>query len=148
MANNKLRARATQHEQFVSNKGPTACRMALGNMLGVTCLVPPLPDTTTDMWLAVIISLSCQLTSVTNVVGHVVLTVWCWEWCCSVMYVLRVRGASVAPKFHWVGDRKNTQVSRLKLTVHGIMLYTIPGGQYAKVSLGASLAKVPPEAHL
>ena len=96
---NKPRPRARQHEQIVSNKWPTACTMALEKMLGAICLVPPLLDTSTDMWLAVIISPSCQLTSVMNVVGHMVLTVWCWWWCCSVMYVLRVRGASVAPIF-------------------------------------------------
>ena len=78
MAYNKLRPRARQHEQIVSNKGPTACRMTLEKMLGATCLVPPLPDTTTDIWLAVIMSLSCRLTPVMNVVSHVVLTVWCW----------------------------------------------------------------------
>ena len=78
MANNKLRPRARQHEQIVCNKGPTACRMALEKMLGATCLVPLLPDTTADMWLAVIISPSCQLTPVISVIGHMVLTVWCW----------------------------------------------------------------------
>ena len=78
MANNKPRPRARQHKQIVSNKWPTAFRMALEKMLGPTCLMPPLPDTTIDMWLAVIISLSCQLTPVMKVVGHMVLTVWCW----------------------------------------------------------------------
>ena len=72
MANNKPRPRARQHEQIVSNKWPTACTMALEKMLGATCLVPPLPDTTTDMRLAITISLSCQLTPVMNVVGHMV----------------------------------------------------------------------------
>ena len=76
MANNKPRPRARQHKQIVSNKWPS--RMTLAKMLGAIYLVPPLPDTTMDMWLAVIISLSCQLTPVMNVVGHMVLTVWCW----------------------------------------------------------------------
>ena len=83
MVINKQRPRARQHEQIVSNKGPTACRMTYEKMLGATYLVPPLPDTTTDMWLAVIISLSCLLTPVMNVVGHMVLTVWCVQ---SVSY--------------------------------------------------------------
>ena len=52
--------------------------MASEKMLSANCLVPPLPDTTTVMWLAVIISPSCQLTPVMNMVGHMVLTVWCW----------------------------------------------------------------------
>ena len=78
MANNKPRPRARQHEQIVSNKGPTAWEMPLEKMLGATFLVPPLPNTFTDMWLAVIISLSCELTPVMNVVGHMVFTVWCW----------------------------------------------------------------------
>ena len=47
MANNELRPRAGQHEQIVSNKEPTACRMTLEKMLGATYLMPPLPDTTT-----------------------------------------------------------------------------------------------------
>ena len=34
MANNELRPRARQHEQFVSNKEPTACRMASEKVLG------------------------------------------------------------------------------------------------------------------
>ena len=34
MATNELRPRARQHEQVVSNKGPTACRMSLEKMLG------------------------------------------------------------------------------------------------------------------
>ena len=78
MAINKPRPRARQHEHIVINERPTACKIALGKMLGATCLVPPLPDTTTNMWLAVIISLSCPLTPVMNAVGHRVLTFWCW----------------------------------------------------------------------
>ena len=47
MANYELRPRARQHEQIVSTKRPTACKMALEKMLGATYVMPPLPDTTT-----------------------------------------------------------------------------------------------------
>ena len=64
--------------------------------------------------------------------------------------MVRVRGASVAPIFHWAGHRKNTTYvsSPLELTVNGIMVYTIPGAQEAEVPPVASLSNVPPEAHL
>ena len=39
MANNKPRPRARQNEQIVSNKEPTACRMALEKMLGTICRI-------------------------------------------------------------------------------------------------------------
>ena len=77
MANDTPKPRVRQREHIVSNKGPTACRIAIEKMLGATCLVPPLPDTTTDTWLAVIISLSCEFTPVMIMVGHMVSTVWC-----------------------------------------------------------------------
>ena len=83
-------------------------RMTLGKMLGrYLCLMSPLPDTTTDMWLAVPISLSCQLTPVINVVGRgadgvVLLVMLRWR------DLLRVRGASVAPRFNRAEHTKNT----------------------------------------
>ena len=78
IVNNKSNPRARQHEQVLSNEGSTACRMALEKMLGATCLVPPLPNTTTAMWLAVVVSRRCQLTPVMTVVGHMALTAWWW----------------------------------------------------------------------
>ena len=67
-------------------------------MLGrYLCLMPPLPDTTTDMWLAVRVSLSCQLTLVMTAVGHgadgVMLVMLLWR------DVSRVRGACCAALF-------------------------------------------------
>ena len=75
MVINKQRPRARQHEQIVSNKGRTAWIMELEKMLGASCIVPPVPGRTTDMWLALIISLTCHLNPVMNVVGHMVLMV-------------------------------------------------------------------------
>ena len=64
-------------------------------------------DTTTDMWFDVPISLSCQLTPVMNVVGHGADGVF---WLLMLLWraVLRVRGASVAPRFYRVEHTKNT----------------------------------------
>ena len=61
------------------------------------------------MWLAVPISLSCQLPQVMNVVSHsadgvvlVMLLMLLWR------DVLRVRGAYVAPRFYRAEHTKNT----------------------------------------
>ena len=58
------------------------------------------------MWLAVPISLSCQLTPVMNMVDHgaddAVLVMLLWR------DMLRVRGASVAPRFDKAERTKNT----------------------------------------
>ena len=69
--------------------------------------MPPLRDTTADMWLTAPISLSCQLTTVMNVVGHgadgvVLLVMLLWR------DVLRVGGASAAPRFYRGEHTKNT----------------------------------------
>ena len=59
--------------------------------------MPPLPDTTTDLWLDVAISRNCHLTPVMNVVGFaadgVVSVMLLWRG------VLRVRGVSITPRF-------------------------------------------------
>ena len=82
--------------------------MALEKMLGLyMCLMPPLPDTTTDMWLAIPISLSNQFTPVMNVVGHgpdgvVLLVMPLWR------DVLSACATPVAPRFYRAEHTKNT----------------------------------------
>ena len=70
------------------------------------CLMPPLPNTTTELWLAVPISLSCQLTPVMNAVGHgadgVVLVMLLWH------DALRVRDTYFAPRFYMAEHTINT----------------------------------------
>lgn len=63
-------------------------------------------DTTANMWLAVLISLSCPLTLVMKVVGHgadgVVLVMLLWH------DALRVRDTYFAPRFYMAEHTINT----------------------------------------
>ena len=112
MANNKPSPTARQHGKIVSNKGPTACRMAFEKMLGATCLVLPLPYTTDYRHVA-----RCHiLTELPVDPGHergrphgvdgLVLVMVLWRDVC----VESARPLSCA-KFYWAGHRKNTTYS-------------------------------------
>ena len=110
MANNEFRPRARQHEQIVSNKVPTTCKMALEKILGHY-----LSHATNAVHDYRHLALCPHLTELPVDPSHErgrphgIASLVFGSGCCSVIHVLRVRGASVAPNLCFAEHTKHCQ---------------------------------------